>query len=176
MLSFTHRLGSAHRDDGGLDGRDRRRRPRSWARPFPNGSAATGWFRYGDVRPGTCDDTFGTRAPDMNGFDLGAGAMSKSFEQPLTDLKPKFTYFYCAAASNDAGAAFGDVLSFTTEAVPPVVKTEDAPTNDQGDAMLTGTVNPMGSDAIAWFRYDGTDPASATTRSARGSRRWTART
>jgi YHS domain-containing protein len=29
-------------------------------------SAATGWFRYDTVNPGTCDDSFGTRAP-LNG-------------------------------------------------------------------------------------------------------------
>ena len=29
----------------------------------PNGAATTGWFRYGTTNPGTCNDTFGTRAP-----------------------------------------------------------------------------------------------------------------
>ena len=29
----------------------------------PGGDATTGWFRYGTVSPGTCNDTFGTRAP-----------------------------------------------------------------------------------------------------------------
>jgi hypothetical protein len=29
----------------------------------PNLTDATGWFRYGTTDPGTCNDTFGTRAP-----------------------------------------------------------------------------------------------------------------
>src|SRR5262249_10253479 len=33
----------------------------------PNGAATTGWFRYSTVNPGTCNDTFGTRAPATGG-------------------------------------------------------------------------------------------------------------
>jgi len=29
----------------------------------PNGFTATGWFRYATSSPGTCTDSFGTRAP-----------------------------------------------------------------------------------------------------------------
>ena len=29
----------------------------------PNGATTTGWFRFSTMNPGTCNDTFGTRAP-----------------------------------------------------------------------------------------------------------------
>ena len=29
----------------------------------PNGAATLAWFRYSTVSPGTCNDSFGTRAP-----------------------------------------------------------------------------------------------------------------
>ena len=29
----------------------------------PNGSYATGWFRYSPTKPASCNDTFGIRAP-----------------------------------------------------------------------------------------------------------------
>ncbi|HZF48961.1 MAG TPA: MYXO-CTERM sorting domain-containing protein, partial [Polyangiaceae bacterium] len=126
----------------------------------PNGSIATGWFRYGDVDPGACDDAFGTRAPEMGGFTLGAGSGPVSFEQPLTGLEPNRTYYYCAAVSNMAGATFGEVLSFTTEAVPPVVETTPPEVTGQGAVTLNGAANPMGSESIAWFRFDTVDPGA----------------
>ena len=44
----------------------RRRRTRTAPR-------RTGWFRYATTNPGTCNDTFGTRAPATGGTSLGAG-------------------------------------------------------------------------------------------------------
>ena len=42
----------------------------------------------------------------------------RAYAVPLTGLKPGVTYFYCAAASNQSGAAVGQVRSFTTVAPP----------------------------------------------------------
>ena len=42
-----------------------------------------------------------------------------AFDQSLSGLDANRTYYYCAAASNDAGAVFGKVLSFTTKGIPP---------------------------------------------------------
>src|SRR5690606_15708368 len=39
----------------------------------PNFAAATGWFRYSTTNPGTCNDTFGSRAPSTGGSTLGSG-------------------------------------------------------------------------------------------------------
>jgi len=129
----------------------------------PNGTDATGWFRLGDVDPGTdtCDDSYGTRVPMMGGTMLGSGVDPVPFTEALVDLEPNKTYYYCAAASNLGGAAFGSFLSFTTEAVPPEVKTVSATVAAMGgDVVLDGTANPQGSETIGWFRFDTTDPGA----------------
>jgi hypothetical protein len=80
----------------------------------PNGSAATGWFRYATTNPGTCNDTFGTRAPTSGGASLSSGTTTVPFSQTLTGLTGGTTYYFCAIASNAGGTRFGSVLSFTT--------------------------------------------------------------
>src|SRR5439155_20513752 len=45
----------------------------------PNLAATTGWFRYSNVNPGACDDTFGTRAPASGGIALGSGNTSSPY-------------------------------------------------------------------------------------------------
>jgi hypothetical protein len=42
----------------------------------PNAVASTGWFRYSATSPGSCNDTFGTRAPTSGATALGAGSAS----------------------------------------------------------------------------------------------------
>ena len=89
----------------------------------PGGDATTGWFRYGTVSPGTCNDTFGTRAPAAGGSSLGSGTSNVAYSQGISGLSPGSTYYYCGIAQNSVGMAFGSVLSFTTP-LPPVATTE----------------------------------------------------
>ena len=124
----------------------------------PNEGETTGWFRYGDFDPGTCDDSFGTRSPETGGIALGAGVDPAPYSQELTGLLPKTTYYYCAAASNWGGAVFGEVLSFTTVEAPPVVKTAPPEVGKGGTATLNGAANPNASESTAWFRFDKADP------------------
>ncbi len=77
----------------------------------PNGAPTTGWFRYATTNPGTCNDTFGTRAPASGGSTLGAGTSPVAYLQPVTGLSPGTTYFFCAIAQNGAGTSVGSVLS-----------------------------------------------------------------
>src|SRR5262249_29173447 len=60
-----------------------------------NGNDATAWFRYDTMNPGTCNDTFGTRVPDMGGADIGAGNSPVMTSQPLTGLQAKTKYYFC---------------------------------------------------------------------------------
>ena len=114
----------------------------------PNGASALGWFRYSSTNPGSCNDTFGTRAPTSSGASLGSGATSVAFGQPITGLSPGVTYYYCAIANNTYGTGFGAVQSFITPASPPTVST-DFPT---GIAInLNGSANPNGSATLRWF-------------------------
>ncbi len=120
----------------------------------PNGSDTLAWFRLGETETTTCDDSFGKRVPETDGFDLGGGTVPAEFSQALTDLDANFTYYYCAAASNMAGAEFGEVLSFKTKAVPPVVRTVDAVVDqDTGEVTLNGSGNPKGAESTGWFRF-----------------------
>ena len=124
----------------------------------PNGSGTTAWFRLGAEQPQDCDDSFGTRVPEAGGFDLGNGTTPTPFSQALTMLEPKTTYYFCAGASNMAGAAFGEALSFTTAAAPPVILTTAAKVTEEGEVTVNGAGNPRGSETLAWFRYDTTHP------------------
>jgi hypothetical protein len=86
----------------------------------PNLDATFGWFRYSTTSPGTCDDTFGTRAPATGGSSLGSGNTAVSYSQAISGLTAATTYYFCAIASNSAGTSLGGVLSFTTTAAPVV--------------------------------------------------------
>ena len=85
----------------------------------PNGISTTGWFRYNNVDPGTCNDSFGTRVPFLGGSSLGAGRTSVAYTEPTLALSNGTTYYVCAIAMNSAGTAFGSVVSFT--AGPPSI-------------------------------------------------------
>ncbi len=128
----------------------------------PTGLATTGWFRYDTTDPGSCSDTFGTRAPDKSGAELGAGASPVPYSQAVTGLAPGTTYYYCAIAESGQRTSFGAVLSLTTKAGAPRVKTL-VPTDVVGDAaVLSGAVVPSGAAATGWFRYSPTRPESCS--------------
>ncbi|MGE3632241.1 MAG: beta strand repeat-containing protein, partial [Sandaracinaceae bacterium] len=126
----------------------------------PNGFTTTGWFRYSTTDPGTCSDTFGTRAPSSGGSSLGAGTVATSYGQAITGLSPATTYYFCAIASSSIGTTFGSVLSFTTPAAPPTVTTIAASSIAPTGAVLNATANPNGSSTTGWFRYSTTNPGA----------------
>jgi MYXO-CTERM domain-containing protein len=126
----------------------------------PNGAATTGWFRYSATNPGTCSDTFGTRAPATGGSALGSGTSTTSFSQPASSLNPGTTYFFCAITQNSVGTSLGSVLSFTTPAASPTVNTLAATAIGGGNATLNGSANPNGAATTGWFRYALAHPGS----------------
>jgi MYXO-CTERM domain-containing protein len=126
----------------------------------PGGAATTGWFRYATVSPGTCDDTFGTRAPTSGGTSLGSGTANVPFTRAITGLAAGTTYYFCAIAQNAQGTSFGSVLSFTTSAGAPVVTTSAPSAVGTTTATLAGTANPSGGTATGWFRYSATNPST----------------
>ncbi len=125
----------------------------------PGGGATTAWFRYATSSPGTCNDTFGTRAPATGGSSLGAGNSTVSFSQGIAGLSQGTTYYYCAVAQNAAGTSFGGVVSFLTPNAPTVTTgTASSVTNVQ--AQLNGTANPNQAAATGWFRLSTTSPGT----------------
>ncbi|MFO0572609.1 MAG: hypothetical protein U1A78_01280 [Polyangia bacterium] len=125
----------------------------------PGGDATTGWFRYSTASPGTCNDTFGTRAPTMSGSSLGAGAGGASYSQPITGLTPATTYYFCAIASNSLGTAWGSVQSFITPS-SPTATTLPASNITTSTATLNGQGNPNRASTTGWFRYSITNPGA----------------
>jgi hypothetical protein len=125
----------------------------------PRGAAATGYFRYGTTNPSSCSDTFGTRAPESGGADLGSGNASVPFTQAISGLTPNTTYYYCAVVSNSVGTTFGSVYSFVTPAAP-VATTSAASSITNIAAYLNGSGNPKRAAATGWFRFSSTDPGT----------------
>ncbi len=113
----------------------------------PNGSATTGWFRYSTTSPGTCNDTFGTRAPSTGGNALGSGTTAAPYSQTIGSLTASTTYYFCALASNASGTGYGTVLSFTTSASAPVgTISAGAPTIPSGSSTsITWSTTPSGT-------------------------------
>ena len=54
----------------------------------PRGSATVAYFRYATTNPGTCNDTFGVRAPATGGVQAGSGGTYVPYEVPVTGLTP----------------------------------------------------------------------------------------
>ena len=127
---------------------------------IPNGASATGWFRYSTANPGTCNDSFGTRAPSSYGANLGSGSASVNFAQPIGGLLPGATYYYCAIVSNTYGTGFGAVISFTTPVMAPTVTTSSATSLTMTTGVLTGYGNPNGDATTGWFRFSTASPGT----------------
>jgi MYXO-CTERM domain-containing protein len=125
-----------------------------------NGSDTTGYFRLGTEEPSNCDDRFGTRVPGIGGVALGSGTASAPYEQAVADLEPLTTYYYCAAARNAGGGAFGAVVSFTTGKAPPRVTTSPADVLESGAVIFQGAADPRGSETTGWFRFASSDPGA----------------
>ena len=107
----------------------------------PNGATATGYFRFSTADPGTCNDSFGTRAPASGGTDLGSGSANVAFSEILSGLSAGTTYYYCAIAQNSSGTSFGSVSSFTTST--PAISINDVTLSegDSGTTSFTFTVS-----------------------------------
>ncbi|HIY88264.1 MAG TPA: fibronectin type III domain-containing protein [Candidatus Bacteroides pullicola] len=70
---------------------------------------------------------YGTDAnPAQNGTRMAVEGNATDFTLDISGLKPSTTYYVCAYAENEMGAAYGEVVSFTTEdRVPGIYSLED---------------------------------------------------
>ncbi len=126
----------------------------------PNNGSATGWFRYSNTNPGSCSDSFGTRAPSSSGVSLGSGSSNVAYAYPISGLVPGATYYFCAIAGNSYGTAFGAIMSFTTPATAPTVTTYYADKLTSTTGTLYGYGTPGGDATTAWFRYSTSSPGT----------------
>src|SRR3989339_914996 len=114
-----------------------------------NGISTEVWFEWGtssSLGSATQHQTFTTNS---------------NFSQIVSGLAPSTLYYYRAVASNSAGTAQGNILSFSTTAcsIPasqsaPTVTTNSATNTSVDFAVLNGYVNPNGTnDTAYWFEW-----------------------
>jgi beta-glucanase (GH16 family) len=123
----------------------------------PNGAATTGHFRYATTNPGSCNETFGTRAPSSGGSSLGSGSSAVAYSQVLSGLTASTTYYYCAIANNSAGTGFGSPHSFTTSGsvsgptAPPQAVAAGFHTLTFDDEFDSASISPDNTGNYNWY-------------------------
>ena len=95
---------------------------------------------------GVCWDT--SHNPTIANAHTPSGAGSGSFTCSLTGLTPGTTYYVRAYATNVVGTAYGNELSFTTNAYLPSVTTTAASSITSSSATSGGIVVTSGSFAV----------------------------
>ncbi len=93
-------------------------------------------------------------------WSVGSGTSDGTFYADVGDVPPKAgslppntTYHFRFVAENSAGKAYGADMTFTTQALPPSVKTGPATKITTNSARLTGIVNPHGVKTMCQFQY-----------------------
>jgi hypothetical protein len=124
----------------------------------PEGAATVGYFRWTAGTVATCNDTFGTRSPAVDGVALGSGTSTVAYTISLTGLSPGTRYSYCALARNSVGVSTGTVRSFQTLPAPPTMTTLEPQLLGAGEVVLQGTIQPGGAESTGYFRYSTANP------------------
>jgi len=109
---------------------------------------------------GTSDD------PATTGTKITQGDGTGSFSSNISGLSSGLTYYFIAYATNSFGTAFGDIMVFTTTAIPdtPSVSTNPATSVDESSAILNGNVTDEGGAAVTdrGFYYGTSSNPAAT--------------
>ncbi len=71
----------------------------------PNGGMTSAWFEYGQTA------SLGLVTPQQ---PMGSGSGLYNYAFPVSGLQPNTTYYFRAVAQNQAGTAYGQILSFRT--------------------------------------------------------------
>ncbi|MHB8788645.1 MAG: S8 family serine peptidase [Desulfobulbaceae bacterium] len=96
-------------------------------------------------RHGVCWNTTGTPTTDDDCTDEGAASAAGPFVSAMTGLTPGTTYHVRAYATNTAGTAYGDQVSFTTSPVAPSLTTQAVTSIGTTTATGNGTISDLGS-------------------------------
>lgn len=125
----------------------------------PNGLATSVYFEWGDR-----SDVLGnTNAPQP----IGSGTNLVANFARAEGLNPDSTYFYRIVAlnviNNTTNRTFGATLNFKTLPVKPTVSTLPTTNVSTTNAVLSGTVNPNGSESLFFFEYGTNNSFGAST-------------
>jgi pimeloyl-ACP methyl ester carboxylesterase len=109
-----------------------------------NGGATTAYFQFG------LSTNYGATTPSSN---VGSGTSSVSFHADTGPIQPNQTFHYRAVATNNNGTAYGQDLTFVTNAMAPSATTNAATSVTSTSAQVNATVNPNGSTTSVYFQY-----------------------
>lgn len=136
-----------------------------WGEADTLGTTGAGWFRYSSTNPGTCDDTFGTKATQTPGVDLPFSANGPNIEPGgytvnVLGLSPGATYYYCFIVQTSLGTGLGNLVTFQGGYPPPTCNS--ATTTVGVAATLTGSGGILPYDWYA-FNFSSTGANGGTT-------------
>jgi Ca2+-binding RTX toxin-like protein len=111
----------------------------------PNGRSTSWYAEYGTTT------AYGLKTSSRS---IGSGTSPVAVSVTLSNLTPGVTYHYRVAAANSLGTGRGADATFSTPG-PPLAVTGQVLVAALGptSAQVTGTVNPRGVAATAWFEY-----------------------
>jgi uncharacterized protein (TIGR02145 family) len=113
-----------------------------------------------------------TASPTISDARTANGTGTGSFTSGITGLQPGTTYYIRAYATNSAGTAYGDDLSFTTQVALPVLTTSTVTNIAQTAAESGGNITYDGSGVVTargvcWATSSA--PTISDTRTANGT-------
>ena len=118
----------------------------------PFGLDTTCTFQYVDDAGFQANGYIGATSVPCVPADLGSGFTFVQASADVGGLTPGTTYHFRVVATNSAGTANGNDMTFKT-AGPPVVVSQSATNVTDTTATLNATVNPAGLDTTCVFQY-----------------------
>ncbi len=121
----------------------------------PNGLPTAVYFQWGDRADSLANETARQ--------EVGIGTANLARWAELSGLIPDTTYFFRMVAVTGSTEVPGSVISFRTLPVKPTVTTLATTNVSATNALISGTVNPNGSDSVFFFEYGTNNAFSAST-------------
>ena len=110
-----------------------------------NGGSTTVTFQYGP--------TTGYGSTITAAQSPVTGNITTPVNAAVTGLAPNTLYHYRCVGVNSAGTTYGNDITFTTSAAPPIVVTQDAAPIGLTTATLNGTVTAQNSSTTVTFQW-----------------------
>jgi hypothetical protein len=110
----------------------------------PNGSATTAHFEFG------LSTSYGASTSNTS---LGSGTSSLSVQAPTGAIQPGQTFHYRLVATNAAGTAYGNDVTFVTANDAPYALTNAATNVTSNSFQGNATINPNGLSTTSYFQY-----------------------